>query len=100
MKTDIPMIEPTPEPETARCRFLAKILGLSLTYGIYPIAAAGWYFYDWFHAVAFLLLGFIVVGIVRAKLRNISIPAAQLEYPYTDQAIARWFIVRRMLCDL
>jgi len=100
MKTDIPMIEPTPEPSKAFCRAAARLLGWSLAYGIYLLAALAWYLYDWFHAAAALLLGFVVIGIVRAKLRNVSIPPTQQELPYSDQAIAKWFVVRRMLCDL
>ena len=64
------------------------------------LAAGAWYLYDWFYAIAALLSSYIILGIVRAKIRNISIPPMQQEYQYTDLAIAKWFIVRRMLCDL
>lgn len=100
MKTDIPLIEPTPEPSKAACRFAATALGFFLSYGTYGIALIVWFLYDWFYAIAALLLAFVVLGIVRAKIRNISIPPQQQEYQYTDRAIAKWFIVRRMLCDL
>ncbi len=100
MKTDIPMIEPTPEPQKPFCRYIALLLGWFLSYGVYMLATLAWYFYDWFYAAAFLLLGFVVIGIIRAKIRNISIPPAQQEYAYTDHAIAKWFIVRRMLCEI
>ncbi len=100
MKTDIPMIEPTPEPKQPLCRLFALLLGWFLSYGNYLIALFFWWLYDWFYAAAALLTGFVVIGIVRAKIRNISIPPAQQEYPYTDRAIARWFVVRRLLCDL
>jgi hypothetical protein len=100
MKTDIPLIEPTPEPLKPSCRIAARLLGWLLTYGTYLLAAGAWYLYDWFYAIAALLLGFVVIGIVRAKIRNISIPPAQQEYQYTDQAIAKWFVVRRMFCDI
>jgi len=100
MRTDIPMIEPTPEPFKRSCRIAAHLLGWLLTYGTYILALLSWYLYDWFYAVAALLLGFVVFGILRAKIRNVSIPLQQQEYAYTDQAIAKWFVVRRMLCDL
>jgi hypothetical protein len=99
MKTDIPTIEPTPEPATALCRIAARLLGGFFSYGTYLIALLTWYLYDWFYAIAALLAGFVVLGILRAKIRNISIPLNQQEYTYTDQAIAKWFIVRRLLCD-
>lgn len=100
MKTDIPMIEPTPEPAKPLCRIAARLLGWFFSYGTYIIALLAWYLYDWFYAAAALLAGFVVLGILRAKIRNISIPLQQQEYTYTDQAIAQWFIVRRLLCDM
>lgn len=99
MKTDIPLIEPTPEPSRAFCRFAAIALGYFLSYGTYMAALIVWLLYDWFYAVAALLAGFVILGIVRAKIRNISIPLQQQEYQYTDLAIAKWFIVRKTLCD-
>jgi hypothetical protein len=100
MKTDIPLIEPTPEPVKPLCRIAARLLGWLLSYGTYLLSAAAWYLYDWFYAVAALLLGFILFGILRAKIRNSIIPVQQQEYRYSDQAIAKWFVVRRMLCDV
>ncbi len=100
MKTDIPMIEPTPEPLKPFCRIAARLLGWLFSYGTYALALTAWFLYDWFYAAAGLLLGFVVLGIVRAKIRNISIPLSQQEYQYSDQAIAKWFVVRRMLCDV
>jgi len=100
MKTDIPLLEPTPEPSKPLCKTAALLLGGLFSYGSYLLALAAWFYYDWFYAIAALLFGFVALGIVRAKIRNISIPPAQQEYQYTDLAIAKWFIVRRMLCDL
>ncbi len=99
MQTDIPLIEPTPEPTKAVCRFAAAVLGYFLSYGTYVIAVMVLLFYDWFYAIGALLTGFVVLGIIRAKIRNASIPLQQQEYQYTDQAIAKWFIVRKTLCD-
>ncbi|MHC3994129.1 hypothetical protein ACXWTF_04825 [Thiomicrolovo sp. ZZH C-3] len=100
MKTDIPLLEPTPEPSRPLCRTAARLLGWLFSYGTYALALAIWFFYDWFYAIGALLFGFVAFGILRAKIRNISIPLNQQEYQYTDQAIAQWFVVRRMLCDL
>lgn len=100
MRTDIPMIEPTPTPSKLLCRIAAKLLGWLLSYGTYLLALLGWYLYDWFYGLAALLLGFVLFGILRAKIRNTSIPLQQQEYAYTDQAIAKWFVVRRLLCDV
>ncbi|MDD5212628.1 MAG: hypothetical protein PHV62_09465 [Sulfuricurvum sp.] len=87
-------IDPTPTLPTQKCRFLARILGWALSYGNYAIALAIWRLFDWFFAIASLLLGIIIFGIISSKIRNDAIPAAQHEYPYDDYAIATWYLYR------
>jgi hypothetical protein len=70
------------------------MMGYALSYGNYLIALLVWWRSDWFIAMGTMLLGFIVLGIIRSKLRNGSIPPAQRETPYTDYAIATWFLSR------
>ncbi|OHD83784.1 MAG: hypothetical protein A3D90_09545, partial [Sulfuricurvum sp. RIFCSPHIGHO2_02_FULL_43_9] len=77
-------IDPTPTLPTRQCRFMARVMGYSLSYGHYAIALLIWWKSDWFIAIGALLLGFIVFGIIRSKLRNDSIPPAQRETPYND----------------
>ncbi|HEX5623106.1 MAG TPA: hypothetical protein VFX57_01570 [Sulfuricurvum sp.] len=87
-------IDPVPTLPTRYCRFMARVIGWALSYGNYLLALIiGWQF-DWFLAIGILLLGFIVFGIVRSKLRNESIPLEQREYPYEDYAIATWYLSR------
>lgn len=100
MKTEIPLIEPTPTLNKRSCRFLAAAIGYLLRFGIYGAALLAWYLYDLFYGVTALLLAFVIIGIVRANLRNSSVPASQQEYHYSDEAIAAWFVARRLLCDL
>lgn len=87
-------IDPTPTLPTRQCRFFARMLGYALSYGTYLIAGIVWWQSDWFIALGTLLLGFIVFGIIRSKLRNDSIPPAQRETPYNDYAIATWYLSR------
>ncbi|WP_295041773.1 hypothetical protein [Sulfuricurvum sp.] len=87
-------IDPTPTLPTRQCRFQARFLGYALSYGNYLIAGMIWWRNDWFMAIGALLFGFIVFGIIRSKLRNDSIPPAQREVPYTDYAIATWYLSR------
>lgn len=58
-----------------------------------------WYFYDYFIAGAILLLSFIIMGIIRSKLRNSAIPPSQREYHYNDKGIADWFVARELCQD-
>ncbi len=73
---------------------MARTLGWGLSYGNFIIAAAVWYWADWFSALAQILLGFIVFGVVLSKMRNDSIPPTQRETPYNDYAIATWYLSR------
>jgi hypothetical protein len=73
---------------------MARLLGWGLSYGNYALALFVWWKSDWFIAVGILLLGVIVFGILRSKLRNDSIPLAQREYEYNDYAIATWHLSR------
>lgn len=87
-------IDPMPSLPTRKCRLLARAFGFILSYGNYIIALLVWWQYDWFLALGSLLLGFIIFGIIRSKLRNASIPPSQREYPYDDYAIATWYLSR------
>lgn len=87
-------IDPTPTLPTRQCRLQARFLGYVLSYGNYLIAGVVWWEGDWFIAIGALLFGFIVFGIIRSKLRNDSVPPAQREVPYTDYAIATWYLSR------
>lgn len=87
-------IDPTPTLPTRGCRALARALGWSLGFGNYLIAALVWWISDWFLALGTFLLGFIVFGIIRSKLRYDAIPPAQRELPYSDYAIMTWYLSR------
>jgi hypothetical protein len=89
-------IEPTPTLENKKCKLIAFLLFLSLNY--LPLLFSGiiWYLYDYFFAVATLLVAYLVLGIIRSQLRNNVIPLNQREFHYTDIAIATWYIAKRV----
>jgi hypothetical protein len=92
----IDMKLPTPEPETKECHLYVWGLFLTLK-ALNPfIALVMWYQFDYFVAMASFLVGFLVMGIVRSKLRNSVIPIAQQEYTYDDMEIAKWFVARHI----
>ena len=86
------MMEPTPKPLSFRCRALTIAVWLFLQFFLYPATLLVWCLYDYFIAGIALVLGFVVIGIIRAKIRNISIPPKQREYNYNDKGIATWFV--------
>ena len=56
--------------------------------------------YDYFVGLAAFLLSFLVVGIIKSKMRNSVIPITQQEYNYNDQAIADWYTARVLCLEL
>jgi hypothetical protein len=95
----IELIEPTPKLNSKICRLGAFVLSGFLSY--FPVIGLlmAWYMYDYFIAGTFFLLSYLVVGILRAKLRNDVIPMKQSEYHYNDKGIATWYFAKR-ICDL
>jgi len=87
----IDLKEPTPILHSKKCKYIAFGIKLLLQYLSIITAFMAWYLYDYFIAGATLLITFLIVGIVRAKIRNSVIPLHQMEYHYTDKEIANWF---------
>jgi hypothetical protein len=97
MKNDyIDLIEPTPTLHSKKCKLIAFGIRLFLQYAIFLTSALAWYMYDYFVAGATLLISFIIIGIIRSKMRNSVIPLHQREYQYTDEGIAAWFSAKRL----
>lgn len=94
----IEQLEPTPRLYLNRCKVIALILKLFLQYATIFISAVVWYIYDFFIALLALVLTFIIMGIIRSKLRNSTIPFTQREYQYDDGEIAAWYTAKE-LCN-
>ncbi|NOR57940.1 MAG: hypothetical protein GQ474_05390 [Sulfurimonas sp.] len=92
----IEMIEPTPKLHSKKCKLISFLIRIFLQFSIYIIALIVWLMYDYFIAIATLLLSFIIMGIVRSKIRNSVIPPKQREYQYNDQGIADWFTAKEL----
>jgi len=101
MQTDfIELIEPTPILRTKKCKFISYLVRIFLQYTTFIAALLAWYIYDYFIAIAILLLSFIIMGIIRSKIRNAVIPPKQKEYQYNDQGIADWYVARELCIEL
>lgn len=99
MKTDyIDEIKSTPTLLSKKCRTIAFLIGVALQYTSIVTAILNWYIYDIYAALATLLIMFIVMGIIRSKLRNSAIPMTQNEHYYNDMEIARWYTSKE-ICD-
>jgi hypothetical protein len=95
----IDMIEPTPKLHSKKCRIIAFCIEILLKYSIYAVMALVWYKYDFFISLFALMLSFIIVGIIRSKLRNSAIPPSQREYHYNDKGIAAWYTAKEICYD-
>jgi len=92
----IDLIEPTPKLYSKKCKLISFLLGATLQYTTFFAGLIAWYLYDYFIAIATFLLTFIIMGIVRSKIRNSVIPPKQREYQYNDQGIAEWFTAKEL----
>ncbi len=92
----IDLIEPTPKLHSQKCKIISFLLKIFLQFTTVIIGLIVWYIYDYFLAIAALLLSFIIMGIIRSKLRNAVIPPQQREYQYNDQGIADWYIAKEI----
>jgi len=100
MQTDyIELLEPTPKLTSKKCRLVALALRLFLGYSTFVVAILTWYFYDYFIAGAVFLVAFIIMGIIRSKIRNSVIPFNQREYQYNDQGIADWYVAKEICLE-
>jgi len=88
------MLESTPKLHSKKCKLISFFIRIFLQFGIYIIALIIWYLQDYFIAIASLIASYIVMGIVRSKIRNSVIPPKQREYQYSDKEIADWFVAR------
>ena len=96
----INQIEPTPKFNTTKCKIISLMLRLFLQFSVYIIGLTTWYLYDYFIGIGIFLLSFVIMGIIRAKLRNSVIPSTQQEYNYTDKGIADWYTSRELCIEL
>ena len=92
----IDLIEPTPKLHSKKCKLISLFLRLFLQFTTIIVSLITWYLYDYFMAIAALLLSFIIMGIVRSKLRNTVIPPSQREYQYNDKGIADWYTAKEL----
>jgi hypothetical protein len=95
----IEMMEPTPKLLSKKCKLISFLIRIFLQFSIYIIALIVWLMYDYFIAIATLLLSFIIMGILRSKIRNSVIPSKQREFQYSDQGIADWYTAKEICND-
>ena len=95
----IDLIEPTPKLHSKKCKIISLCMRILLQFTTPFIGLLAWYMYDYFIAGASLLLTFIVMGIIRSKIRNSVIPIKQSEFQYNDQGIADWYTAKEICND-
>jgi len=100
MQTDyIDLLESTPTLHSKKCRTISFFIMLFLRLATALSSLIAWYLYDIYVATATLLVVFIVMGIVRSKLRNSVIPVSQSERHYEDKEIADWYTAKEICND-
>jgi len=85
---------PTPTLQTFTCKLFARTIEYFLRYSAFVLSLSIWYLYDYFIAGSSFVLLYIVIGIIRSKLRNSSIPYNQREYTYNDKEVSIWYATK------
>ena len=93
MNETIELYISVPKPKTSKEKYMIKALGLVFTYGYILVGLVVWLWYDWFYAVAFTLVAYLVLGIVISKLSQMHIPLTQWEHRYNGFEIAAWVLL-------
>ena len=96
----IDMMEPTPKLHSKKCKAISFLLRVFLQFTTFVASLIAWYLYDYFIALLTLVLSFIIMGIIRSKIRNSVIPPKQREYQYNDQGIADWYTAREICIEI
>ncbi len=97
MQTDyIDEIEPTPILKSQKCKLFSFMIYIFLQFTTFIVSLISLFIYDYFIAILTLVLSFIVMGIIRSKIRNSVIPSLQREYQYSDKEIADWYTDREL----
>jgi len=96
----IDLIEPTPKLHSKKCKFISFVLRVFLQFSTFLSSLIAWYVYDYFIAMLTLVLSFIIMGIIRSKLRNAVIPLNQREYQYNDKGIADWYTAKELCFEI
>jgi len=91
------MIETTPKIHTTKCKIISLLIRSFLQFATISATLFSWYIYDYFIAFFTMVFSFLIVGIIRSKLRNSVIPVKQREYQYNDKGIADWY-TSKVLC--
>ncbi|NLC28451.1 MAG: hypothetical protein GX780_06730 [Campylobacteraceae bacterium] len=92
-------LEPTPTPERFVCKALTFMIASALVLAPWIIAFWSGWVYHWSIGVGIGIFGYLIVGILSSKMRQLSIPKDQREISFTSYEISRWFVARYILCD-
>lgn len=97
---EMPPIEILPKVKTLKCKILVYLISLSLSY--LPVilgVIGGFYYSDFFIGFAIFLTLLFASGIIGSKLSDEAIPMNQREFKYTNLDIAKWYVVRVLICE-
>ena len=94
----IDVFEVVPEIKSTKCKIISFMVYLFLQFSSILSGIIAWFIYDYFVAIATLLVTFIIMGIIRSKIANSVIPPHQREHHYSDKELANWFSTKELIC--
>lgn len=98
---DVPPIEVLPEIKSFKCKSLAYLIYFALSY--FPIIFGmiiGYSYNDIFIGFTSFIAFMLASGIIGSKLSDEAIPLTQREFEYSNLDIAKWFVIRVLICEI
>lgn len=98
---DIPPIEILPEIKSFKCKSLVYLMYFGLSY--FPIILGiiiGYNYNDIFIGFTSFIAFMLASGIIGSKLSDEAIPLSQREFEYSNLDIAKWYVVRVLICEI
>ncbi len=92
MQDTLELFVPIPQMKTIRQKIAKALLGFVLAYGFLAVALLVWCYTNAYIALFTLPLGYLLMGIVSSKFRELAVPKAQREFHYGSFDLAAWVV--------
>ena len=97
---NIPPIEILPQIKTFKCKLLVYFIYFSLSYSPIILGIIVGYYSDIFIGFTSFIAFMLASGIIGSKLSDEAIPPSQREFEYSNLDIAKWFVIRVLICEI
>ena len=92
-------IEPVPKPKSLTCKLTVYAITIALHVSPWLAGFWAWKKIDITVGAGIVLFGYIVVGVISSKMRQLSVPLDQREISFSTYELVCWFVSRYLFCE-